>query len=66
MRPVPRGVLSVAYTEACSLIEGIDAGALLADHGYDTNEIVDKAREVGGNIINGFDLTISGFIHKNR
>jgi len=38
-------------TEACSLIEGIDAGALLADRGYDTNEIVDKARESGMEVV---------------
>ena len=34
-------------TQACTLIDGIDAANLLADRGYDTNEIVEKARLAG-------------------
>ena len=33
--------------EAVHLIEGITAGALLADRGYDTDEILDQALERG-------------------
>ena len=38
-------------TEACALIKGIDAQTLLADRGYDTNEIVEYAREAGMEVV---------------
>jgi transposase len=38
-------------TQACALIEGIDARALLADRGYDTNEIVEQASEAGMEVV---------------
>ena len=38
-------------TEACTLIQGIDAQTLLADRGYDTNEIVEYAREAGMEVV---------------
>ena len=38
-------------TQACALNEGIDAGALLADRGYDTNDIVGKASEAGMEVV---------------
>ena len=34
-------------TEACDLIEGIEAENLIADRGYDTNEIVEAATQAG-------------------
>ena len=34
-------------TEACGLIEGIEAENLIADRGYDTNEIVKAATQAG-------------------
>lgn len=34
-------------TQACRLIEGIDADYLLADRGYDREEVVRKAQETG-------------------
>ena len=37
--------------EAHRLIEGIDAAALLADRGYDTNSIVDAAQESGMEVV---------------
>lgn len=37
--------------EAHRLIEGIDAGALLADRGYDTNTIVHTAKEQGMEVV---------------
>ena len=33
--------------EACALIEGLSAEAFLADRGYDSNELMDKAVESG-------------------
>ena len=33
--------------EACALIDGLSAEALLADRGYDSNELIDKAVESG-------------------
>ena len=33
--------------EACALIDGIHAGALLADRGYDSDEIIEKAVDSG-------------------
>jgi len=33
-------------TEACSLIDGIEADYLLADKGYDTDEIINKAESM--------------------
>jgi len=38
-------------TQACTLIKGIDAQALLADRGYDTNEIIEQARKAGMEIV---------------
>jgi transposase len=38
-------------TKAGELIEGIDAQCLLADRGYDTNEIVEKAEGVGMQVV---------------
>ena len=38
-------------TKACALIEGIDAGALLADRAYDTNAIVKQAIESGMEVV---------------
>ena len=34
-------------TKACDLIEGIEAENLIADRGYDTNEIVEAATKAG-------------------
>ena len=34
-------------TEACDLIEGIEAENLIADRGYDTNDIVEAATKAG-------------------
>ena len=34
-------------TEACNLIDGIEAENLVADRGYDTNEIVEAATKAG-------------------
>ena len=34
-------------TEACDLIEGIEAENLIADRGYDTNDIVEAATQAG-------------------
>ena len=34
-------------TQASRLIEGLNAGALLADKGYDTDAIVDQAKQQG-------------------
>ncbi len=46
-----RIIVTKGTTADCSkgvdLIEGFDAGYLLADRGYDTNEIVDVATELG-------------------
>ena len=33
--------------EACALIEGLSAEAFLADRGYDSNELIDKAVKSG-------------------
>ena len=38
-------------TQAVALIEGIAAQYLLADRGYDSNEIIDKAIETGSKIV---------------
>jgi len=38
-------------TQACHLIEGLDAGALLADRAYDSNEIVAYALEAGIEVV---------------
>jgi transposase len=38
-------------TQAGALIEGIQAGHLLADRGYDTNEIVEMAKKAGMNVV---------------
>ena len=38
-------------TQACALIEGIDAEILLADRGYDTNEIVEQASKAGMEVV---------------
>jgi transposase len=38
-------------TQAEELIKGIEAQCLLADKGYDTNAIVDKAQEAGMQVI---------------
>jgi transposase len=38
-------------TKAGELIEGIDAQCLLADRGYDTNEIVGKAEGAGMQVV---------------
>jgi len=38
-------------TQACTLIDGIDAGALLADRGYDTNKIVKSASDAGMQVV---------------
>ena len=37
--------------EACALIDGVSAGALLADRGYDTKDILRKAGESGCQIV---------------
>lgn len=37
--------------EACALIDGVSAEALLADRGYDSNEIIDKALESGCQVV---------------
>jgi transposase len=34
-------------TQACKLVEGIDAGSLIADKGYDSDAIVKQARASG-------------------
>lgn len=34
-------------TEACGLIEGIEAENLIADRGYDTSDIVEAATKAG-------------------
>jgi transposase len=34
-------------TQACKLVEGIDAGSLIADKGYDSNAIVEQAKASG-------------------
>ena len=34
-------------TEACDLIEGMEAENLIADRGYDTNDIVEAATKAG-------------------
>jgi transposase len=38
-------------TQAGKLIEGIDANNLIADKGYDTDEIVDLAQDVGMEVV---------------
>ena len=38
-------------TEACDLIDGLEADNLIADRGYDTNEIVEAANEAGMNAV---------------
>ena len=38
-------------TQAATLIEGIDAENLIADRGYDTDEIIDKARRAGMEVV---------------
>ena len=38
-------------TQACALIEGIDAETLLADRGYDTNKIEEQAHETGMEVV---------------
>ena len=38
-------------TQACTLIEGIDAQTLLADRGYDTGKIVKQALEAGRKLL---------------
>jgi hypothetical protein len=38
-------------TKASGLIEGIDAQCLLADRGYDTNEIVEKTEGAGMQVV---------------
>lgn len=38
-------------TQAVALIDGISAQCLLADRGYDSNEIIDKATETGCEIV---------------
>ena len=38
-------------TQACTLIQGIDAETLIADRGYDTNDIVKQAREAGMEVV---------------
>jgi transposase len=38
-------------TKALELIEGIEARSLLADRGYDTNAIVEKAQEAGIDVV---------------
>src|SRR5215469_12081150 len=38
-------------TQAEELIEGIEAGALIADKGYDSNEIVETAEEAGMEVV---------------
>ena len=38
-------------TEAQALMDGIDAGSLLADRGYDTDDIVKKAEEAGMGVV---------------
>jgi transposase len=38
-------------TKALELIEGIEGQCLLADRGYDTNAIVEKAQEVGMQVV---------------
>jgi len=38
-------------TQACTLIQGIDAETLIADRGYDTNDIVKQARESGMEVV---------------
>ena len=38
-------------TQACTLIEGIDAQTLLADRGYDTDKIVKQALEAGMEVV---------------
>ena len=37
--------------EACALIDGLSAGALLADRGYDTESILRKAGESGFQVV---------------
>ena len=37
--------------EACALIDGLSAGALLADRGYDTESILRKAGESGCQVV---------------
>jgi transposase len=34
-------------TQACKLVEGIDANTLIADKGYDSDEIVERAEAAG-------------------
>ena len=34
-------------TQACKLVEGIDAGSLIADKGYDSDEVIGLARGAG-------------------
>ncbi len=38
-------------TQACALIDGIASGWLLADRGYDCNEIIDKAVSQGMQVV---------------
>ena len=38
-------------TEACDLIDGLEAKNLIADRGYDTNKIVEAANEAGMNAV---------------
>ena len=38
-------------TEACDLIEGIKAEKLIADRGYDTNDIVEAATKAGMQVV---------------
>jgi IS5 family transposase len=50
-----RGFITESTTADCTqgrkLIEGIDAEYLLADKGYDTDEIVIKAMELGMEVV---------------
>jgi transposase len=48
--PVTGGTVADC-TQACSLLEGIDAGTLLADRGYDADGIVEKALEAGMEVV---------------
>jgi transposase len=38
-------------TQAGKLVEGIDAGSLIADKGYDSDEIVDLAQDSGMQVV---------------
>lgn len=38
-------------TQACALIEGVDADNLIADRGYDSDALIEQARDAGMTVV---------------